>query len=145
MSVWALVNCALILVWAIDVNTLRMDVMVVCWTIVNVICLIAAGLSWWASRSLDGRFFMAFMGCMSGSILSVIATCYAFADSASNSSTAILVASSLNISMLILSGNSLTVLQNLCEEKDSDWAKPTKEETTPLNRQPTDTQPKQPA
>jgi hypothetical protein len=114
----------------------------------NVICLIAAGLatgiSWWAGRSLGWCFFMAFMGCMSGSTLSVIATYYAFADSASNSSTVILVALSLTISMLTLSGSSLIVLQNLREEKDSNWAKPTKEETVPINRQPTDTQPQQP-
>jgi hypothetical protein len=149
MSVWALVNWVLLLVCAIDVNILRMDVMAVCLTIGNVICSIAAGLatgiSCWAGRDSGWCLYIAFMGCMFGSISSVIATCYAFADSASNSSTAILVALSLIIPTLILSGSSLVVLQNLREEKDSDWAKPTKEETIPINRQPTDTQPKQPA
>jgi hypothetical protein len=154
--VWALVDFVLFFAFTIDGDaagtprTIRMDVMAVCLTIGNTICsiavIVATMITWWATKRNLGYFFVvAASGCVIGATFSTRATYDTLiVPSSDAASVSIVLFASLLVPALTLPVSSMMTFWYLYKEKDSDWEQAAKEEAVPINRQPTDTQTKQP-
>jgi hypothetical protein len=156
--VWTWVNFALFFAFVIDgggfpdtaPDTLHMDVMAVCLTVGNTICLIVAIVAMVIARCAKRNLVLFCMFVATGCVISAIFSVWATYDtlivpSSDAASVSIVLFASLLVPALTLPVSSMMTFWYLYKEKDSDWEQAAKEEAVPINRQPTDTQTKQPA